>query len=165
MLADHVRTMFEYNYWTNRLILDKAEAVTKEEFLTSTRFPRGSMRDTLTHIYYAEWIWRKRCQGQSPVAKVPTAQDFPDLTALRKAWKDEEKAMREFLGGLSDETLLDMIAYTATSGKTYGYKLVDILTHVVIHGMQHRAEVAQMLTELSQSPGDIDYILYKRENK
>jgi uncharacterized damage-inducible protein DinB len=34
------------------------------------------------------------------------------------------------------------------------------LTHLVIHGQQHRTECAAMLTNFEQSPGDIDFIYY-----
>ena len=35
-----------------------------------------------------------------------------------------------------------------------------ILSHVVLHGMQHSAEIAELLTLKGQSPGDIDFIFY-----
>jgi uncharacterized damage-inducible protein DinB len=36
----------------------------------------------------------------------------------------------------------------------------DVLTQLLFHGMQHRAEMAQMLTEFGHSPGNIDYLIY-----
>ena len=38
--------------------------------------------------------------------------------------------------------------------------LWHILLHVAIHTVQHRAEAAQILTQIGQSPGDLDFDEY-----
>jgi len=35
------------------------------------------------------------------------------------------------------------------------------LQHLILHGMQHHTEIAQLLTLKGQSPGDIDFIFYE----
>ena len=165
MLTSQIRQLFDYNHWANEIILDAAENLSHEQFLASSRFPRGGMRDTLFHLYYAEWIWRHRCQGSTPVPSVPKAADFRNLAELRAAWQREEQAMADYLAQLNDEALLSRACYFAGNGSQYSGVLVDFLTHLVIHGMQHRAEAAQILTEFGQSPGDIDYLFYCRDIK
>jgi uncharacterized damage-inducible protein DinB len=39
------------------------------------------------------------------------------------------------------------------------------LAHVVNHGTQSRSEAAVLLTEYGQSPGDLDLILFLREQR
>ena len=65
---------------------------------------------------------------------------------------------------VTDDGLNGWIKYSTTDGKRYKTKLKDILTHVTFHGMQHRAEIAAILTEFGHSPGNIDYIVYLRES-
>lgn len=165
MLAAKIRDLFAYNYWANHRLFAKAGELTEEQFLALGRFPHGGIRDTLAHLLFAEWIWHQRLIGRSPRRgeKMPQAADFGDLASLRSAWTEVEDGMLAFIAGLDDQSVIGQLNYTTTVGKEFTEPVVDLLFHVVIHGMQHRSELAQMLTEFGHSPGDIDYIVYKRE--
>lgn len=163
MLANQIRRLYEYNRWVNHLILTKVADLSGEQLRDPTRFPRGSVWETLFHNYYAEWVWRKRIQGETPIPdeEMVKIEDFKNWSALHKAWQREEKAMQKYLASIGDDDLGGTIHYSTKSG-TFDETLSDILMHVVLHGMQHRSELAQMLTEFGQSPGDIDYVIYRR---
>ena len=36
-----------------------------------------------------------------------------------------------------------------------------VLQHLILHGMQHHAELAQLLTAKGQSPGNLDFIFFQ----
>jgi uncharacterized damage-inducible protein DinB len=154
--------LYDYNYWANKRILDAAAALSDADFLVPRTLVWGSVRNTLAHAWGAEWIWRQRCQGTSPTA-LPSADEFPTLAVLQARWDEEEAAMRAYLSGLSEEQLNGALRYRTTGGKEYSAVLWQILAHVVNHGTQHRAEVAQTLTDLGHSPGDVDLIIYLRQ--
>ena len=162
MFADQIRRLFDYNYWANHLILEKIEKLGDAQLRAPSRFPRGSVWETLLHTFDAEWIWRRRIQGKPSLAdnRLLMIESSQDLKLLREAWLLEEQFFQGYLPGISDDDLSQIIAYTAKSGPWNG-QLSDILMHVVFHGMQHRAELAQMLTEFGHSPGDIDYGIYR----
>ena len=163
MLAEQILRLYEYNRWANHLILEKAGQLTLEQLSAPSRFPRGSMLETLFHAFYAEWVWRKRIQGQSPLPndEMIHVEDYATLGHLKSAWQSEEQAMVSYLSGLEGNALEANIHYSNSRGE-FDERLSDILMHVVLHGMQHRSELAQMLTELGHSPGDVDYIIYRR---
>lgn len=162
MILDHLQQLYDYNYWARDLILNKCEALTAEQFLAGNRFPMGGLRDTLVHTLAAEWIWRKRVMGESPTTLLNN-EDYPDLVTLRNAWAKEEQAIQAYLKTLSEDTLAAPLKYSTTKGDPKEEGLLGILTHIVFHGMQHRSECAQMLTELGHSPGNIDLIVFLRE--
>lgn len=68
--------------------------------------------------------------------------------------------MRAYLASLTEDDLSQPLAYVTTAGRPFSSTLWHILVHVVNHGTQHRAEIAQVLTQLGHSPGDLDMILY-----
>ena len=70
--------------------------------------------------------------------------------------------MWAFLESLDDVALGGMVEYQTTGGRLREDNLGEILTHIVMHGMQHRSEMATMLTDLGHSPGDIDLIMFAR---
>jgi uncharacterized damage-inducible protein DinB len=157
--------LYDYNYWANQRILAAVKKVSQESFMAPATHSWGGLHGTLVHILAAEWVWRKRCQEQISPSALLRAEDFPSFEALHQHWQAEEQTMRAYMNSLSDEQLCQPIHYASTAGKPYDNILWQILAHVVNHGTQHRAECAAMLTELGYSPGDIDMIVYLREQK
>lgn len=163
MLSERIQRLFAYNRWANKIILNKVKELSADQYKAASQFPKRGVRETLFHLYYAEWIWHRRCMGQTPVSRITTIDDFSDFNSLLEAWLIEEKAMEEYLASLDNGDLLGTISYVDGEGVTRRGVLADFLTHAVMHGMQYRAEVAQMLTEFGYSPGDIDYLFFSRE--
>ena len=70
--------------------------------------------------------------------------------------------MRAFLEALTDTQLHERFTYQAVNGDARDSLLWHTMLHVITHGMQHRSEVAMLLSERGCSPGDIDLITYIR---
>ncbi len=166
-MKDHVLKLYDYNYWANGLILKYVEKLTQEQFIQSDAHSQGCVRDILVHIMFAEWVWRERMVGDSPDLSVVTLnlqpEDFTSTQDLYDRWFDEELKMRDFLENINDEKINGKFTYKSVRGEEFENGYLDVLTHVVLHGMQHRADVAEMLTGFGQSPGNIDYIVYLRQ--
>ena len=162
MNKQDIQLLFKYNQWANAKILNAASALTSDLFLASSSFPMGGIRGTLTHALFAEWIWRQRWQGTSPATRIKP-EDFPTFESLRTRWLGEESELMKFVDEITDEKLNSVFQYTSTEGVRYENILWESMTHVINHGTQHRAEVAQMLTEINLSPGDMDMILFLRK--
>jgi len=155
--------LYKYNQWTNKKILDAVAKVTPEQFLAPASFPHGGLRSTLVHALFAEWIWRNRWEGTSPTVRLKP-DDFPTFEALRARWTEEEKLLMAFVENVTEERLNSKFSYKATDGTPHERILWQAMAHLVNHGTQHKTEAATMLTDFSQSPGDIDMILYLIEN-
>ncbi len=165
MNKNDILTMFDYNYWANPRILDAAEKLTVAEYTTQVAgISHGSARATLVHGLLAEQIWRLRCfEGVSPTTFL-SEDDVPTLAELRELWATEEALMRAGLDQLTDESFQEDVTFTTTGGRRFSQPLGAILTHVVNHGTQHRAEAAVILTAFGHSPGDVDLTIYLRSS-
>jgi uncharacterized damage-inducible protein DinB len=148
MLKETLLKLIDYNYWANGLILKFAEKLSNEQRSQKTAHSHSSLHEILIHIMFAEWVWRLRLTGNSPdfamIKSQLRSEDYFSLKEVLEKWFDEELKMREFVDQFYDEKL-------------------DIFTHLVFHGMQHRAEAASILHNFGQSPGDIDFLRYLRQ--
>jgi uncharacterized damage-inducible protein DinB len=160
----YLEQLYDYNVWANGLILKYAEQLPEEQFTQETSHSFGSIRDTLIHILTVEWLWRERMQGtgleyaQAIEELIP--EEYSTVEKLYHRWFDEELAMRNFLGDLEGEDFFQLVPYTNAAGRDLEDPIADILAHMVLHGMQHRAEAAVMLTNFGFSPGNLDYTAY-----
>ena len=162
MNTKDIQLLYKYNSWANARILNAAIKVSQQQFTASVSHPHNDLRHTLTHILFAEWIWRNRWMGQSPNAPF-LSEDFPTFEALQVRWAEEEKALNKFVASLTDEKINSTFLYKTIKGDEYENILWQVMVHVVNHGTQHRSETAAILTELGFSPGDIDLIVFLRE--
>jgi uncharacterized damage-inducible protein DinB len=159
MNKQDILILYQYNQWANDKILTAAANATQEQFQAPALFPHGGLRGTLVHALFAEWIWRMRWEGSSPTVRI-TPDELPTFESLRTRWLEEEKQLMEFVEAVTDESLNGTFNYTNTSGAPFTRVLWHTMVHLVNHGTQHRTEAAAMLTDLGQSPGDIDLISF-----
>jgi len=163
MKSRDVRMLLDYHYWARDRMLDAVEALTPDQFTRELSGSFRSVRDTLAHIYGAEWIWYSRWHGESPTA-LPTPETFPDFAPLRQAWRDHEKRMRTFVEELDDHGLERVVSYKLLNGTPGASVLGHMIQHVVNHASYHRGQVTTLLRQLGAAPPkSTDLITYYRE--
>ncbi|MCY3834388.1 MAG: DinB family protein [Chloroflexi bacterium] len=154
MKSEDIKLLYRYNEWADERILDKATELTHEQITAPNVFGWGSLFGALAHILHAEYYWRSRLSGEAG-GDEPREGDFADLEALRARWQTEHAALRQYIGGLTDEQVCGDIS--SGSGQR---PLWHFLLHLYTHGVQHRSECAAMLTEFGQSPGLMDFSVF-----
>jgi uncharacterized damage-inducible protein DinB len=163
MNKNDIETLFHYNDWANTRILRQAAQVSAEVHAAPAPVPQGSLRGTLVHTLAAEVAWRRRWQGDSPLALLSEA-DLPTFAALAARWEQEAQALHQFIASLTDAGLQNTVHYATTTGVPKENVLWHLMAHVVNHGTQHRSEAAILLTSAGRSPGDLDLIVFLRES-
>lgn len=159
MNADDIRLLYRYDRWANARVLGAAAPLTEEEFQRDLPGSFRSVRDTLTHILSAEWIWLMRWKGTSPRALLDPA-DFPSLPRLEARWTEVEAEQIGFLEDLTDSALDRQIAYVNTKGETWRYPLGQMMQHLVNHSSYHRGQVTTLLRQLKAKPAATDFLLF-----
>jgi uncharacterized damage-inducible protein DinB len=162
MNKQDVQMLYEYNRWANARILGAAAKISETQFLAPTTFPHGGLRGTLVHTLFAEWVWRLRWQGAAQNFRLKP-EDFPTFAGLKARWIEEELKLMAFVDGLTEMRLTAEFDYISTEGDPHRRVVWEAMAHLVNHGTQHRSEAAAMLTDLGQSPGDIDLIVFLNE--
>ena len=150
--------LFDYNYWARDRQLQACAALTEEQFLRPLGSSFPSVRDTLAHLAAVEWIWLERWRGRSPKS-LPSPNEFATLAALSDRWRVTESEMREYLSGLSDDSLDQVMAYVNTRGQTWTYPLWRMILHLLNHQSYHRGQVTTLLRQLGTEPPPVDLLV------
>ena len=165
MTLHDLRVLLDYHYWARDRLLDAVEPLTAEQFTRDLGSSFRSIRDTVAHIYAAEWIWLSRWQGHSPTAPLP-ANRFPDVAAVCQVWAEHEAKVRAFLDGLGEEGLTRVFDYTLINGTPGRSVFWHMLQHVVNHATYHRGQVTTMLRQIGAAPPkSTDLIAFYRERE
>ena len=147
----YLQTLLDYHYWARDIILDAINDVPREKFTRAVDSSFGSLRDTVAHIYAADWIWFQRWTGQTPTGLIAYDQ-FPDPTSIRTAWKDLESTTRQFVTNLGEAGVNTRFDYTLLSGAPDTAPFWEMLVHVVNHGSYHRGQVTTLMRQLGEKP-------------
>jgi uncharacterized damage-inducible protein DinB len=156
----HFQTLFDYSFDTAQRLLAGARELNKAELYENPGYGRGSIHDLFIHLLSAMRGWRMGLQGGQQPDGIEAGQ-FPDLDALQHAFEEERSAWRGYLDAIDEESAGSNVELTTRHGMKRTFPRWRILQHLLLHGMQHHAELAQLLTERGRSPGDIDFIFYQ----
>jgi uncharacterized damage-inducible protein DinB len=142
----HLRRLFDYDDWANR------EALAS---LRSAMSPPTRALKVLAHVLGAERLWLDRLEESKKPAPV-----WPDLTLERCHAEAEElqRHWRDYLDDLEPADLDRAIAYTNTKGEPWSNTVGDILTHVALHSVYHRGQIASDLRAAGHEPASTDFI-------
>jgi uncharacterized damage-inducible protein DinB len=151
MNAQELGTLLDYHYWARDRVLAAAELLTPEQLTRDLGSSFRSVRDTLVHIYAAEWAWCGRWNGQAPTSLIPSDL-FPDVASLRAKWAELEPNVRAVLDRMSRQGLDRVVDYKMLNGEARSSIFWHMVQHVVNHASYHRGQVTTMLRQLGAAP-------------
>ncbi|MGB6546599.1 MAG: DinB family protein [Candidatus Acidiferrales bacterium] len=160
--AELITLLFKYNQWANRRTLGACEGLTSEQFTRALNSSFSSVRDTLAHIYGAEWIWLERFEGRSPMG-LPPGTDFPDWAAVRAHMEEIDGALLKYVVKLRAGDLDRVLEFSTFAGKRTSGPLWSLLQHVANHSTYHRGQVTTLLRQLGAKTVGTDLSGFYRE--
>lgn len=161
MNADYFRFLYDHMCWARDKVLAAAAQLSEAELDREIGFTYKSIRGILAHTLGGETVWLPRLRGEQP--SLVRAEDVPTLAALRERWADEESKHRAYLASLTDGEVASDVVFTGRDGQERRIPCWQILTLVYHHTTQHRSEAAEALTMAGTSPGDMDLLVFVRE--
>ena len=162
MDRDYLHTLLEFHYWARDRVFSAVELLGEQQYAQPLGSSFASVRDTLNHIYLAEWVWYSRWNGVSPSAF--PSDEIPNLSSLRSRWTELEGKVRTYLADAGESGPNRVIHYRLMSGKEGASPLWQMVAHVVNHATYHRGQVTTMLRQLGAAPAQsTDLITYFRE--
>ena len=149
-MRDHFTKVFQHLTWADSRALESlraAHSVLKRD------------QDLYAHILGSEHVWLSRINDTAPKFAV-----WPSLTLDECARLAAENAAgyQQLATKLTPETRQRPITYRNSAGDQFTSTLEDILTHVSLHGVYHRGQIAASLRAAGDTPIATDYIAFAR---
>jgi len=156
-----VRAMYEYNEWANDVILEACAPISEEQLRGKQTISHDSISTLLVHIVGAQVFWLARWKGE-PFPCFPQVGEGPVLPTMRESFAAYHSELRDYIGGVTDARLDEMIPLPEWADRMRGKSLTlwQVMMQISEHGIHHRAEIQSALTALGHPVQDLDYILY-----
>lgn len=159
MNIEDLRTLYSYNRWANHRACEAARDLEARDFVRDLGASHSSVRGTLVHIMWGEWLWLQRWRAESPTL-VFTSDDFPDVTTIEARWSTVWREQEQFIDRLTAEDLRERVSYENLQGQRWEYTRAQMMQHVVNHSSYHRGQVATSLRQLGTTPHATDFLLF-----
>jgi uncharacterized damage-inducible protein DinB len=141
---------YKYNLWANLRLLDACAYLSDAQLDATIPGTFGSVRETLMHLFSAEEGHARSLTGTSPTPRLADLTPFPDFDELRRRAKRSGEALITVAeqGDLSQILHLD--------GGTYDAPVIVVLIQAVNHAIDHRSQIATLLSQQEIEPPELD---------
>ena len=152
---DTLTTMFSHNLWANLRLLERCAALTSEQLDATISGTFGSIRDTLIHIAKAERSYYSRISTGQPYH---SPEDAPAMT-IAEILESVRTTGTSFIEWASKVQPDDAVQIDWDGTPRQVPKTI-ILTQVINHATEHRAQIMVTLTQLGVEPPELDAWMY-----
>jgi len=111
------------------------------------------------HVLAAEHIWLARLQGREASRPVWPALSIPECEAVAA---ENAASYAAYVDTQAEPDLTTVVRYQNSKGEEFANTVLDILTHVVIHGAYHRGQIAKAIGRAGGQAVNTDYIIFVR---
>jgi len=151
--------LFKHNLWANLLLLDACEQLSDAQLVATTKGVYGSVRETLMHLVSSEegYAWRFNFTGADPISPMEESDPFPGFDELRRR---AERSGKELIA-MAEQADLDQVLHL--DGGTYDAEVIIVLIQAINHGVDHRSQIATLLSQQGIEPPCLDAWCYNDE--
>jgi uncharacterized damage-inducible protein DinB len=151
--ATQMQSLATYNRWANDRILTTADALTDGELRADCADGR-SIQGCLRHALGTQLWWLGNWTGVQPPAYEQ------GRAGLHQAYADAHDRIDSLVAATDDARWAGVIEFSFPGAPALQLPMWQTFAQVMLHGVQHRAQLAEALTTHGQSPGDMDDILW-----
>ena len=149
MQANHIRELYDYHISTNRRLWEiSIMTLADEQFIQPLDYSVGSIRNQCVHLMSIDERWFSGLRGVA-VPDFLNPDLYPTRAEVRAYWDTVEADMQSYLSNLTEDYL---------SGMMNDLPVWAVLHHVLLHGMDHRAQMLAMLHGLGAPTFAQDFI-------
>ena len=151
--------LFSFHMDVTQKLLALAHTLPDTAYRAKTGCAHASLHHTFAHLLSADYMWR------NVIADTPLEYPDPDsiagIDALEAMLTVERDGWRRLIDGYDAVTINSVLERESPDGARHSFTVWRTMMHVILHGMQHQAELAHMLTQAGCDPGDISFLSHQ----
>ncbi len=152
---DDLLTLFDYNTYANRLVLDTAARMTTGELARSVSPSHGNVGTLLRHMLEAD-AWMVALARDAPWQELPA---LSTLAELRQYWEGVAADLRGHIAALPDDGLERAVPVQFGEHRLT-YTVWQMLMQTFQHATHHRGELSATMTSLGYPLPTLDIMLF-----
>jgi uncharacterized damage-inducible protein DinB len=160
-MNDDLVSLFAYNRWADRRVLDACRKLSPEQYAAEPAAGWSSVRASVVHIASATSNWIRRIAGE----EVSSALTEADLPTVEDAERRLDQAYQNLDGQWSALTPERLAAprIFKLRGQSGFLPPWAVLRHVVNHATYHRGQIASKLKRHGVEQPGTDFVLWALE--
>lgn len=132
---------FQYNLWANLRLLDACAQLSDAQLDATMTGTFGSVRETLMHLFASEEGYVKSFTGTTPTPPLKAHSTFVGFDELRRRAELSGRALIT----IAEQRDLREIFYLDEG--TYKCQAVVVAIQAINHGIDHRSQIATLLSQ------------------
>ncbi len=145
--SNPAQILLAHNTRATRQFIQASSGLPEEQFHRRFEMGVGSIHDTLRHILGAMRSWAELLAGKEFSARLETQGNLTP----QKLVELNEQIAADFSGHALGRPLDETVSRDR-GGKMYTFTRGAVLTHVMTHGMHHRAQCLNMFRQIGVNP-------------
>ncbi|HTE44080.1 MAG TPA: DinB family protein [Gemmatimonadaceae bacterium] len=152
-MRDLLLNLVGHMRWADGLFADTLESVPQ---------PDAEAVRLFAHVTSVEHLWYSRIFERQPDHAVWPELSVPESRALAAQHAD---LFEQLVTNADEAALAAVVNYRNSAGHDYHSTVGEIVTHVAMHGVHHRGQIARRLRSLGITPAYTDYIQFTRRDQ
>lgn len=155
-----VTTLYRYHLWAQALVWECIMTLTDAQFVQPVAYSIGSIRNQVVHQTSVDRRWFARLRGLDTPAHL-AADTFETCASIRQVWDADGREHLAWLENLAEDVLQDRVHIALPHrGISVQQPLWQLVTHVVNHGTDHRAQILVALHGMGAPTVEQDMMFY-----
>jgi uncharacterized damage-inducible protein DinB len=149
-MKSYLNRLYQHVAWADSRILECLEGA-----------PESRGLPLFAHLLAAEQVWLARLrQEDSSTLPIWPRLSLEECAALVQQNRAE---FDRYLDAVPDEALTRTVTYINSTGAEFTTSVLDILTHVALHGAYHRGQIASAVRASGAQPVNTDFVSFVRQ--
>ena len=140
---------FQYNLWANLRLLDACTHLSDAQLDATIKGTFGSVRETLMHLFAAEEGY---VYDITDIAPTPQLREFTTFAGIDELRQRAERSGKALITIAEQRNLSEILHFDGT----YEAPVIIVLIQALNHAIDHRSQIATLLSLQDLEPPRLD---------